>query len=257
MNSNIFDLFGISNLIPNRDFCSISGSQFIENNKNLSFFEREKNIFAEISYGNIPNFLRTFVPIKITFKSNTITYLVTSDYLSIGSDEDYIRIPMTPITAQLIANKFDCSIPTKKIVDDIWKNSIHLDPKPLGPPYDLSMISLKRIDEHNKIIQNQIFEYNKLIAGHKKDVVLTNQLYPNNNNHRVAIYGWHHLDGNPIQKLNAIDHNDQYADYSHGIRLISNDVLVNATPIRIQDIFTNSELCSLISDEGMLLFQNY
>ncbi len=39
----------------------------------------------------------------------------------------------------------------------------------------------------------------KLIAGHKKDVVITNRLLTMPK--RVAIYGWHRPNGSPIQPL--------------------------------------------------------
>ena len=41
-----------------------------------------------------------------------------------------------------------------------------------------------------------------LTAGDKKDLVLTNRLW--NHLDRVAIYGWHMLDGKPIQSLSTI-----------------------------------------------------
>jgi hypothetical protein len=39
----------------------------------------------------------------------------------------------------------------------------------------------------------------------------------------VASYGWHKLDGKPIQPVYA-GHVNWYVDYSHGIRLIAKQV---------------------------------
>ena len=218
------DIFSILNqssghpLIPGRDPSAMTGSQFITANMNIKGPEREKNILIEFQHGNIPDFLRHFVPIDIVVNHNTLSYLVMSDYLCIGSDEDYCRMPMGPLTAQAIANQYDCSLPTKLLVDNIWKNSTNkLAPKPWGPPYDNSMSNTYRYGVHNQTIQNQLInkDKTKLISGHKKDVVITNRLASNNPGHRVAIYGWIQANGVAIQGLNPKDHDDHYADYHY------------------------------------------
>jgi hypothetical protein len=65
-----------------------------------------------------------------------------------------------------------------------------------------------------------------LLAGHKKDLVLTRKLATRPN--RVAIYGWHQLSGEPIQPVSTV-HVAEYADYSHGVRLIWGHGLVYVT----------------------------
>ena len=263
MGIDIFRLFDESSsksLIPSRDPGSISGSVFIDENMNLTGQVRENNIVEECVHGNIPDFLRRFVPVTVNANGNSITYLVMPDYLCIGNDNDYVRIPASPLSAQKIADKFDCSLPTRKMVNDIWKNSTNkLSPLPWGPPYDHSMISTERYGIHNSRIQVQLKDKDKtvLTSGHKKDVVLTNRLYPKNPSKRVAIYGWIQLNGSAIQDLNPSSHEDTYADYSHGIRLIANDVIVNGNPTRLDKVFADSKLASLISDEGVLKFTRY
>ena len=257
---NLFDNAAENNIIPQRTSDMVTGSEFIKNNMNLNGSVRQQNILNEFMNGNIPDFLRKFKSVTVTDNENSMTYLVMSDVLSIGSNEDYVRIPMNPHTAQAIADKYDFSLPTRKMVNDIWKNSINkLSPLPWGPPYDNSMSSTYRIGVHNSRIQDQLKDknYTELTSGHKKDVVLTNKLSPNNPNKRVAIYGWIQSNGKPIQGLNPISHEDTYEDYSHGIRLIANDVLVNGEFIKLNDVFTNNKLASLVSDEGVLTFTRY
>lgn len=260
MSINFSDFFKNSNTLIPKQNNPITGSEFIKNNMSLSGKIRENNIRNEFLNGNIPDFLRNFSGIEVKNNTDTITYLVMPDYLSIGTDLDYVRMPMNPHTAQEIANKYDCTLPTRKMVNDIWKQSINkVSPLPWGPPYDASMESTDRISIHNNRIQNQLIDkdYKLLMSGHKKDVVLTNKLYPNNPNKRVCIYGWIQLNGQPIQGLNPFSHEDTYADYSHGIRLIANDVIVNGNLMRIKDVFTDSKLCNLLSDEGVLQFTSY
>ena len=88
-----------------------------------------------------------------------------------------------------------------------------------------------------------------LISGHMKDVVLSNRLFERPD--RVAIYGWHRLDGRPIQPLSTV-HGVRYADYSHGIRLVWNEVRVDGVSRSIYDVLADSKLAPVLSDEGAL-----
>lgn len=265
MGINVFSVLGGSSpngdaLIPHRDPGAITGSVFIQENMNVGGAVRENNILHEFLAGNVPDFLRKFAPVTISDGDNSISYLVMPDYLSLGTDSDYVRMPMNPHTAQTIADKYDCTLPTRKMVNDIWAHAVNkLEPKPWGPPYDATMMATSRIGIQNTKIQNQLAgkNFKALTAGHKKDVVLTNRLFPKNPNKRVAIYGWILASGNAIQQLNPVSHEDTYEDYSHGIRMIANDVIVNELPMRIQDVFADAKLSALLSDEGPLTFQRY
>ena len=68
---------------------------------------------------------------------------------------------------------------------------------------------------------------------------------------KVAIYGWHQLNGQPIQPL-YLGHEITYMDYSHGIRLVKQIMLVDGVPRSIQDVLKDPALCVLISDEGVV-----
>ena len=65
----------------------------------------------------------------------------------------------------------------------------------------------------------------------------------------MAIYGWHHPDGKPIQPL-YVGHVDWYVDYSHGIRLISRRMMVDGRPMQVADVLRDKELSPLLSNEG-------
>ena len=86
-----------------------------------------------------------------------------------------------------------------------------------------------------------------MIAGIKKDVVMTNRLKEKPN--RVAIYGWHYPTGRPIQPL-YVGHTHWHVDYSHGIRLMSRQVVVDDQPMQVRDVLRHKELCVLLSNEG-------
>jgi hypothetical protein len=60
--------------------------------------EREQAILKEMLEGNIPAFLRNLVPVALSYQSPdgkplTATIFVMPEYLSIGSEQDFLRIP--------------------------------------------------------------------------------------------------------------------------------------------------------------------
>lgn len=241
-------------LIPHRDPGAIIGSVFIQENMNLSGAPREANILHEFLAGNVPDFLRKFVPVTISDGTNSISYLVMPDVLALGSDDDYVRMPMAGMTAKQIADTYDCTLPTKKMCDQIWANAqIKLEPHPKGAPYDTSMLASSTYAWHNSIINSQLQgqDHTKFITGHKKDVIIDKNWLSNMD--RVVIYGWFQTNGVPIQGPTPNWHSHElkyYADYSHGIRMIAQDVIVNGNPMRFFDVLNNPNLASLISDEG-------
>jgi hypothetical protein len=88
-----------------------------------------------------------------------------------------------------------------------------------------------------------------LVSGHKKDVVITNRLI--NRPGQIAIYGWHRAKGAPIQPLSTV-HGANYADYSHGIRLISEMAIIDGEARSTDDILRDSLFASVLSDEGAI-----
>lgn len=45
---------------------------------------------------------------------------------------------------------------------------------------------------------------------------------------------------------------DWYVDYSHGLRLISNQMLIDGVSWKVRDVLASVELCGLLSREGMM-----
>lgn len=197
-----------------------------------------------------------------TNKDVKIEYRALSDYLSFGTVEDWFLIPMTPGTAQKIADHHGYILPTKKMVDQIWKAStIKLSPRPIAPkkgePTRESSLTYRK---HQRIIEDQLMKEEQphgpgvLVAGHKKDVVITNQLKSMPN--KVAIYGWHYPDGKPIQPL-YLGHSAGYTDYSHGVRLVSKKAKVNDLEMDMELVLKDKELGSLLSHEGPMVLTKY
>ncbi len=246
--------------IPDRKQNALTGSEFVKANLHIVGSEkadnkREANILKEGLEGNIPEFLKKFVGVEAKYHEHKITYLVMPDVFSIGINDDFVRIPMNPLTAKKIADQYNCVMPTKKMCDQIWKAAtIKLSPIPKGPPYDTSMLSTETLSWHNEKINKQLKAINKplseLITGHKKDVVIDQSLLKKKD--KVAIYGWFYPDGKAIQgpTVNSSSHSCFYVDYSHSIRLIAQDVIVNSKLMNFYDVLDDPDLAPLISEQG-------
>jgi hypothetical protein len=218
--------------------------------------DREAAILWEITNGNFPEFLRELkvVPIRGVLRDQSeksdrevsTSLHVMPDYLAVGNDADFVRVPMTPQTAQRIANRFGFVLPTRKIVDTIDRHaSVHLSPYPLSEDREAVATFL----EHQRVIERKRAgkPLGLLITGVKKDIVLSPRIFERPQ--RVAIYGWRQLDGRPIQPLTIV-HTNRYVDYSHGARLVLNAVDIEGQQTRITDLLADPIGCRLVSDEG-------
>jgi hypothetical protein len=243
------------NTLPPRPKDAITGSEFARRTAWLSVAQQQREALKELRSGNIPEFLRDLKPVHLshTFSGGeTITAIiwVMPDYLAIGPDEDFLRIPLTYPSATAIANEFGCILPTRKMVDTIYEQSaIHLEPQPLPPGRQMRTSAYYL--RHQQKIDAQYAHYplGDLVSGHKKDVVLTNLLHRNRN--RIAIYGWHQLNGEPIQPLSIV-HGAKYADYSHGIRLVYQTVWIDGANQSIFEILQDPVLAPVLTYEGVI-----
>lgn len=236
----------------------ITATEFTKSVKGLTFAQRENKILSTILDGHVPSWLRRFEPVSCSYvdvnghKSNVVVD-VTTDYLSIGTDDDYVLMPMTPLTAQKIADSVSCMLPTTKVVTDIFMASNRIPPQPWGPPYDSTMQSTDRYVGHDAKVKATMtrlgLSQGRILGGHKKDVVMTNQLAGRPK--QVAIFGWHQASLKPIQPL-YLGHENTYADYSHGIRLVSLTCYVDGSPLSLETIALDKVMCKAISNEGVL-----
>jgi hypothetical protein len=247
--------------IPERPTNALEGSAFANQVWNSSIIDREIAVVNEILLGNVPSFSRklkaiTFIK-DISGNSYEMTFFTVCDYMAIGSDQDYFYIPMTPSTAQYLADSLHCTLPTKKMVDVIYDRAeFKLSPQPI-PPSD-AMTTVPVFWQHTELIKQQFAQLgfdrsaDNIVGGTKKDIIISNKIYSSDVTYeRVVIYGWHISVNNPIQPVYN-RHNAMYADYSHGVRLISNRAFLNGDSVQVKDIVMNASLWPLLSDEGVI-----
>lgn len=236
--------------LPTRPADASTGSVVMARISAMPLAEREEVIEREILSGNIPDFQRAFRPIRAAVVdgrgvSHTVVLQAAPDYLSVGSNADFVRVPLTPMTAGRIAERLGCVLPTRRMVDAIYGQAeLKLEPHPMTVDRETTATFVM----HNAIVEGQ--RNGKppglLVAGIKKDVVQTPLLLKRPGH--VAIYGWHKLDGAPIQPLTTV-HISRYVDYSHGIRLIRCAVTVDGKPSTVDAVLADPDLKGLISDE--------
>jgi hypothetical protein len=241
--------------LPPRQPSAPKGTAFALSIAALPLAAREEKVLAEVIAGNVPTFLQKLVPVSVSAGTVKATYFVAPDYLAIGSDDDFFLTPLTPLTAQVIADRLDCVLPTPKMVDDIYANAtVTLAPAPIAPTPAMTTVAV--FLRHNEIVRAARGDRppGPLVAGHKKDVVIANKLFATPG--KVAIYGWHKPDGKPIQPLYT-GHTTSWVDYSHGIRLVSRRMKVNGVATTIDAVLADPERAPLLSNEGVMRQTRY
>jgi len=235
------------------------GTNFYKTVTTWHWKERDSLAVRLILSGDVPGFLRKFVRIRTSITDSTsgkkidAWYYVAPDYLSIGPDADWARIPLTPMAAQRIADSLGCFLPTRKMVNDIYSQAtVRLEPVPMYAFRDSSITMW----QHHLIIEGQRKGRKGLIAGIKKDVVISGKITRDPKPDRVAIYGWHRLTGIAIQPLYT-GHVNWYVDYSHGIRLVYRTIWVDGQPMDYTDVLKSPVFSRLLCDEDTCDFYRY
>jgi hypothetical protein len=210
---------------------------------------------------------------------DTAVVPVMSDALAIGPFSDHVRLPLTPSSAQSIANLFGWLLPTPWLAYQMWRASpiklapIAMEPNKGADLYqyaDHSALVDRAIDEKLAPGASQILTQPAAVrapgavSGIGKHVVVSNIYQPG----KVVIFGWYrpsppfpdvYDDGTdwrrasntrqPIQpKSNA--HGDFYVDYSHLIQPVWHTSIVNGQPMPTEDLYRHPTLSRLVSNES-------
>ena len=262
----------------NDESVALTGHEFIQKVQDMGFWDMEEQTVAQILAGNVPSALKKFRKITYTVtirhryqsftlegfpdgpvKNETHKYKVEMwvlpDYLAVGNDQDFVRMPMGPLAAQRVADSLYCSLPTTFLsdrIDEVSEGRIEIFPfRPVG---DRNMKPLCFEDSNNAInalMRSKGLKFGQFVSGLKKDVVLTTRLENEPDYYRhVAIYGWFHPDGHPQQPL-FIRHGNFYSDYSHGIRLIYRTIKIDGKEYDLRAVLEDPVLFRLVSKEDV------
>ncbi len=186
----------------------------------------------------------TWVPVIL---SPQVKVMVSADYIAAQG----VRVPLWPSTAQRVADRFGAMLPTKTLVDAIWRAAtVKVAPRSMTPRADASRDSNKLLSEHEGLVNAAIAGRSGIVAGHKKDLIVgrTAAAHPD----RVTIYGWHRLDGSVVQDPSWV-HSARYgADYAHGTRIVSRTAYLNGQPVAIESLFSDPRYAPLLNESGTL-----
>ena len=194
-----------------------------------------------------------------------LTYYVSPDYISVGTDQDFALAVLTPMDAQKLADSIGAILPTRRMALAIYNAASQKIPLSdvKNPPSGsgIAPLAVSQIDTPGAISNARAIDrlrytvppQNGIIDGHRKNVVIG----PNLDGSKVAIYGGAggSVDGVFWQPYSTI-HDSTYADYSHGTRLIfrlaslSDPTSGSVTPIDMQAVFSDPILSQLVSDQG-------
>lgn len=246
--------------LPPRGASALAGSAFPPLLQGRSVAERESLLWHELAAGNVPDHLRRLVPITtsavIQGRTRTARFYCTPDYLGVGRTGDWFRVPLTPHLAQQLADRLDCVLPTRRMVDAIWAAApLKLSPFPYSPSVH-DILSVVLFHQHHLQIESQRAGAppERLTAGIKKDVVSSALIASSPS--RVCIYGWHYPSGAPIQPLSRV-HGSTYVDYSHGIRLVARRLELDGVATTVEAVLADPLLHPLLSDEGAFSSTRY
>ena len=165
-----------------------------------------------------------------------------------------IRVPLWPSTAQRVADRYGAMLPTKKLVDLIYRAAdVKLTPRSIQPHDGIGRNDLRMIADYDAMIDRAVAGRGGLIANAKKDVITgrTPSEKAVGPDPRVTIYGWIQSNGTPVQSASWV-HALTYLDASHGIRLVSRTAYRNGVPVPIEQLFADPATAPLLNETGTL-----
>ncbi|MEJ8836853.1 M15 family metallopeptidase [Ramlibacter sp. AN1133] len=263
-----------------------TGSAFIASLGDRKGVERENRIFEQLQGGNVPPSLLVFHTVRSSGKarsgaSHEFEYYVTPDVLSIGTESDAVRIPMDPVTAQRVADAFDCLLPTARMVEQIYQAAptklAFIPGNYAGTPRAHLQDASSEYLGHSRKIDAQLRRPPTILtAGHKKEIVISNGYVKQRRNKTtgeskpapmLAFYGAFTAAGVPIQAPRnngepmrgwpSFAHEPSFVDYSHGVRLVWPTMKVDGAARRVADVLKDPDLCTLIAAEGPIPTPRY
>lgn len=265
----------------------MKGSTFAAAYAPKSQAERDAMVLDAAKAGSFVRWPMSVVTIESL--GHVYQFVVADDYFAIGEPDDLVRTPVGAPTAQALADLLGFQIPTAKMSDLIWQAAaVRLEPITGGQigikigtaDQDSGAAAVK----HSKAVDAQKGPREGLTAGHKKDIVISNQLtlaphppippstLPFMGWDAVVIYGWQRGQGSPgvgdcskfpavaglcdVQGLSLV-HEETYADYSHGLRMVSPVALLDGEGVDLAALLKSPTHAKVLSHEGPMKVTRY
>lgn len=101
---------------------SVSVDSLLQRIAHLEVRQREDSLIKYMSKGWMPAYNFRFKKVSFEHK-NTSGKKNKISFWASPANENYVRMPLTPQAAQLLADQFHCVLPTTKMVDEIYKKA--------------------------------------------------------------------------------------------------------------------------------------
>lgn len=229
-----------------------SGSDLAEMMRGLEGQAREDFILEQVRNGCVPDFMRVASQIILSGAGGVVGSLeVCPDYLCLGTDEDYIYAQCSIVTAQKVADEIGAMLPTKKIVDEIWKQAHGKIDIVTQTPDKTMVTSPVFLKQSRDVIAKRALlgaPLGALMDGGFKNYILVPGLAARPG--QTCIYGFHRLNGKPVQDPNLSAHDRDYVDYSQCPRFISLEMFVGDDLLNVADVLAHALLHVLVTSEG-------
>lgn len=224
--------------------------------------EREAKIIQCVRSGRAKY---NFVKIKSEHNGHVAEFLVFEDALKV----DGVRVNVSAVTQQQIADLLCCVLPTAKLYDLMW----HLAENKADPhPQPITSTTAAMID-HSKKIDLEVGNAPGLKSTVGKIWIIDNSLASKPG--KACNYGWHFNTGTSFKgiagNVNASliknpktgqywymiqsrgwHHSAAHVDYSQVCVLVSKQCWVDGQEMDIMDVFSNPELAPLCVHDGVL-----
>lgn len=219
---------------------------------------------------DIPDFLRFFLPVRVkkTLADGNkpigyeAVYYVSPDWLSIGSDFEWCRVPLSAVAGQRVLNRFGCRHPTPLMARQIYE-STRAPTGPVDPfvPF-ISRESFKAVEGGVQSTEmflalHQDIEFRRrdstlghLITGPMRDVTIGKVV---SDKKQLLLWGGVLASGKAAENKGAHDL-DRFTDHAMGLRLVYGMLYIKKAggawaPKSIDEVLSNDVEYALISDE--------
>jgi hypothetical protein len=265
--------------IPRLSEKALTGSEFMKEYEKLeSAQDRYMFVLQQLAIGNVPEHFKKFETIRVTGRNGTVVEMQVARHgLRIGTDSDYVELPLDGPTAMAAAEMYGCTLATPWISDQIHEQAKAsggvvkfftapeiaeaMEIKDWDPnhPDGKMMKSAAFTKKRNELLKKWRKEHGisdeQLTSGYFKDI--THPIPGVTRQGRLEIYGGYRDDGSKIQKLSGGFHVSHYHDYSHLPRFVRPTIKVNGQVMSLSQFTNTTEYALEFGFQKMAIGQAY
>lgn len=218
--------------------------------------EREARILGAIAAGFYVE--PTWIPIESSRGGRTCTFFAASDALGVGVLGDSIRVNLSHVSSQKVADALGCVLPTSRMSDLAWSNATIV----LRPQFGIAdsyMATTERMVKHSLKVDSAIKAAGGTAAMFVrtvgKDWVSSERLL--GRPEKSANFGWHDPGKAPYKSPGGLAvwqpvglvHEATYKDYSQVVTLYREDCEIDGSIRSVAEVLADPDTAWLLSDE--------